>query len=283
MSTIAELKRKFRDELSHIYPIPEIDQFFVLTANEYLAYSKLEILLKKDEKVSPLNEKMMESVLKGLKLQEPIQYLLGHTEFYGLHFKVSPYVLIPRPETEELIRWILDESDDSVKSILDLGTGSGCIAISLKNAMPQAQVFGIDKSVKALNLAQQNADLNEVGVDFFAFDILEQESLNFMDFDIMVSNPPYVTESDKAKMERNVLDFEPHTALFVTDDDPLIFYRKIVDLADGHLKSGGKLFFEINESFHAEIRSLLVDRGYTSVEIKKDLNGRYRMAKGIKP
>lgn len=282
MPTIADLKRKFREELSHIYPIPEIDQFFILTANEYLAYSKLDILLKKDEKVNSVNQKMFESVLDGLKRQEPIQYLLGHTEFYGLRFKVSPDVLIPRPETEELIRWILEETKSKVQSILDLGTGSGCIAISLKKALPHVQVYGIDKSVRALNSARQNAELNKAGVEFFAFDLLEQESLGFMKFDLMVSNPPYVTETDKLRMDNNVLNFEPHAALFVYDDDPLIFYRRIVDLADGHLKRGGKLFFEINERFHAEIRSLLNDRGYTSVEIKKDLNGRYRMAKGIK-
>ncbi|HKK39007.1 MAG TPA: peptide chain release factor N(5)-glutamine methyltransferase [Cryomorphaceae bacterium] len=282
MSTIADLKLKFREELNLFYPREEIDHFFTMTVNEFLGYSRAQIQIRLGETVNDAKVAMMDAVLKGLQVYEPIQYLLGHTEFYGLRFEVNPHVLIPRPETEELIRWITDESKNSAQSILDLGTGSGCIAICLRKAMPHASVFGIDKSIKALNLAQRNAEINKVGVEFFAFDILKQESLGFMRFDLMVSNPPYVTVKDKSKMARNVLDYEPHQALFVPEDDPLIFYRKIVDLADGHLNKGGKIFFEINESFGAEIRSLLMDRGFSSVQLKKDLNGRIRMAKAIK-
>ena len=282
MPSIADLKSRFRDKLFDQYPQREIDQFFAMTANELLGYSRAEIQIRLDEIVQDSKASMLEAVIKGLQANEPIQYLLGHAEFYGLRLKVNPDVLIPRPETEELVRWITDESGDSAQSILDLGTGSGCIAISLKKFMPHAQVFGVDKSIEALNLAQQNAKLNNTGIEFFAFDILKQESFGFMKFDLMVSNPPYVTNEDKEKMERNVVDFEPHLALFVPEDDPLVFYRNIVDLAEGHLNKGGKIFFEINESFAAEIRSLLMDRGFTSVEIRKDLNGRFRMAKGIK-
>ncbi len=282
MPTIAALKLRFREELSHAYPRLEIDHFFAMTAYELLGYSRAEIQINRNESVENSKVERIDSIIQGLQVYEPIQYLLGFSDFYGLRFKVNSNVLIPRPETEELVRWVLDESEDSVQSILDLGTGSGCIAISLKKAMPHAQVFGVDKSVEALNLAQHNAKINDVNMEFFGFDILKQESLGFMNFDIMVSNPPYVTYEDKEKMERNVLDFEPHIALFVPEDDPLIFYRNIVDLAEGHLKKGGKIFFEINESFDAEIRSLLTDRGFTSVEIRKDLNGRFRMAKGIK-
>lgn len=282
MPTIAALKLKFREELHDSYPRLEIDHFFAMVAQELLGYSGAEIQMNPDESVAELKAQSMDRILKGLLRSEPIQYLLGFSDFYGLRFKVNPHVLIPRPETEELVRWVLDESGDSVQSILDLGTGSGCIAISLKKAMPHVQVLGVDKSVEALNLAQQNAIVNDANMEFFGFDILKQESMGFMKFDIMVSNPPYVTYEDKEKMEPNVLDFEPHIALFVPEDDPLIFYRNIVDLAEGHLKKGGKIFFEINESFSPEIRSLLTDRGFTSVEIRKDLNGRYRMAKGIK-
>jgi len=282
MSTLADLKRRFREDLILLYPRQEIDQFFAMTAFEYLGYSRAEIQLRLQENLAESQVKMMETVLQGLQIEEPIQYLLGYAEFYGLRLKVNPSVLIPRPETEELIRWITDELRITSPSILDLATGSGCIAISLRKAMPHASVFAIDKSIEALNLAQKNAEINNVGVEFFAFDILAQESFGFMSFDLMVSNPPYVTFEDKKKMDRNVLDFEPHMALFVPGDDPLIFYRKILDLADGHLNKGGKIFFEINESFAGEIRSLLMDRGYTSVEIRKDLNGRFRMAKGIK-
>lgn len=282
MPTIADLKLRFRDELSPIYPRDEVDQFFALTVEEFLGYSRAEMQLRLDEEVADAKQPIIEAVIHGLYVHEPIQYLLGHAHFYGLKLKVNPYVLIPRPETEELVRWITDETGGSTKSILDLGTGSGCIAISLRKAIPHASVFAADTSIEALNLAQQNAELNGAGIEFFAFDILKQESLGFMNFDVIVSNPPYVTNEDKLKMEKNVVDFEPHLALFVPEDDPLIFYRRIVDLADGHLNKGGKIFFEINESFSSEIRSLLMDRGFTSVEIQKDLNGRNRMAKGIK-
>lgn len=282
MPTIADLKLRFREELIPIYPREEVDQFFALTMEDFLGYSKAEIQLRMDENIADAQQPLIEAVIHGLFVNEPIQYLLGHTYFYGLKLKVNPYVLIPRPETEELVRWIRDETGQSTKSILDLGTGSGCIAISLRKSIPHASVYAADMSVEALNLAQQNAEMNNAGIEFFSFDILKQEGLGFMRFDMIVSNPPYVTSEEKEKMEKNVVDYEPHLALFVPEDDPLIFYRKIVDLADGHLNKGGKIFFEINESFSVEIRSLLMDRGFTSVEIRRDLNGRYRMAKGIK-
>jgi release factor glutamine methyltransferase len=282
MSTIVDLKLRFREVLGGQYPPREIDQFFTMTVEEFLGYSKAEIHINVNEIIQEAELEKIAEVLNGLRLNEPIQYLLGYTEFYGLKFKVNPHVLIPRPETEELIRWITEDSKEPYQSILDLGTGSGCIAISLKKEIPHANVYAVDKSIRALNLAKKNAELNDVGVEFFAFDILKQEGLAFMSFDLMVSNPPYVTLEDKEKMARNVVDFEPHLALFVPEDDPLIFYRRIVDLADGHLNKGGKIYFEINESFAVEIRSLLMDRGFTSVEIRKDLNGRFRMAKGIK-
>ncbi|HKL39772.1 MAG TPA: peptide chain release factor N(5)-glutamine methyltransferase [Cryomorphaceae bacterium] len=282
MSTLTDLRLRFKEELEDQYPLREIDQFFAMTAEEFLGYSKTKIHLSGDEIIREEKIDQFEKVLFGLGIHQPIQYLLGYAEFYGLKFQVDSHVLIPRPETEELIRWIAEGSKSSDLRILDLGTGSGCVAISLKKEIPHANVYAVDKSIGALNLAKANAKLNDVDVEFFAFDILKQESLTFMSFDLMVSNPPYVTLEDKRKMAKNVLDFEPHLALFVPEDDPLVFYRRIVDLADGHLKKGGKIFFEINESFAAEIRSLLMDRGFTSVEIRKDLNGRYRMAKGIK-
>jgi len=282
MPTLAKLKLKFRAELIGQYPLREIDQFFAMSVEEVLGYSRVEIHVNSDEVIQGAKRDKFDTIIRGLRSNEPIQYLLGSTEFYGLKFKVNPHVLIPRPETEELIRWIAEDCKESNNSILDLGTGSGCIAISLKKEIPHAIVHGVDKSISALNLAKKNAELNKIGVEFFAFDILNQESLGFMSFDLMVSNPPYVTLEDKKVMAKNVVDYEPHLALFVSEGDPLIFYRRIVDLAEGHLVKGGKIFFEINESFASEIRSLLTDRGFTSVEIRKDLNSRYRMAKGIK-
>jgi release factor glutamine methyltransferase len=192
-------------------------------------------------------------------------------------------VLIPRPETEELVHWILKDSLPEKPSIIDLGTGSGCIAIALKDQIKDAKVFGADVSVAALNIANENADLNKMEVDFFLFDILQRESLGFMQFDLMVSNPPYVRKSEEAMMAPNVLAHEPHTALFVPDEDPLIFYRKIADLAKGQLNPSGKLYFEINEAFGDEMVQMLSEKGFTSVELKKDFNGKDRMIRATKP
>ncbi len=282
--TIAELRQIFMSRLHDIYESEEISSLFSIVVEDILGYNRAEMHVRLSESVHPVKIGMIEAIIEGLIRQEPIQYMLGKAEFYGMNFRVNPHVLIPRPETEELVRWIIDEVNPVSKemNLIDLGTGSGCIAIALKKHLTRARVYGIDKSVSALNIAQQNAELNGVGVDFFGFDLLERESLNFMEFDVMVSNPPYVTYSDKEEMSRNVLDYEPHEALFVENGDPLLFYRKIVDLADGHLNKNGKIFFEINERFGPEIRSLLTDRGYNRVEIRADLNGKDRMVKAEK-
>jgi release factor glutamine methyltransferase len=164
-----------------------------------------------------------------------------------------------------------------------LGTGSGCIALALKDQIPDGSVFGADVSIAALNIANENAGLNKLNVEFFHFDILNQESLGFMDFDLIVSNPPYVTRSEEILMAPNVLENEPYVALFVPDENPLLFYRKITDLAEGHLNRHGKLYFEINEAYGKEVVQLLRDRGYRDVEIKKDFNGKDRMIRATKP
>lgn len=280
---VSAVVQRFRSELIPHYPVREIESFIILAFEDIMHYSRLDIFMQAEAEVPPAQMELFEYILDGLLKHEPIQYLIGSTVFYGLPIRVTTDVLIPRPETEELIHWILKDSMVSQPKIIDLCTGSGCIALALKDQIAGASVFGADLSVSALNIAQENAALNKLDVEFFHFDILTQESLGFMDFDLMVSNPPYVTYSEKALMAQNVLDNEPHMALFVPDDNPLLFYRKITDLADGHLNKLGKLYFEINEAYGKDVVQLLRDRGYTDVEIKKDFNGKDRMIRATKP
>ena len=280
---VSSVVQRYRSELFSIYPVREIEQFIALVFDDVMHFSKIEIFMNGDTLVSTVHLALFETVLEGLKEQQPIQYLLGQTVFYGLPMRVNPDVLIPRPETEELVHWILKDELKKYPRVIDLGTGSGCIALALKDQLEEAKVYGVDNSVAALNIAMENARRNELEVEFFHFDILSKESLEFMNFDLMVSNPPYVTQQDRRFMSPNVLDNEPHSALFVYHDDPLIFYRKIVDLAEGHLNRSGKLYFEINEAFGNEILQFLKDRGFVHVEMKKDFNGRDRMIRGTKP
>jgi len=272
----------FRSELLTLYPVREIEQFITIAFEDVMHFSKTAMHLKADAQVGATQFSMFEAIIEGLKNQEPIQYLIGHTVFYGLPIKVNPSVLIPRPETEELVHWIIKQGVGNGARVIDLGTGSGCIAIALKDRFAEAQVYGVDNSIDALDVAMENATRNNLEISFFQFDILRQQRLGFMNFDLMVSKPPYVTIGEKRQMHANVLDNEPHGALFVPDDDPLLFYRKIADLADGHLNRGGSIFFEINRAFGADVAQLLSDRAYIDVEIKKDFNGNDRMVKAKK-
>ena len=231
-----------------------------------------------------------EKALQRLLQQEPIQYVLGDTEFFGYPFQVNQHTLIPRPETEELVAWIIEDMKNknqansqqkplkSTITILDIGTGSGCIPISLAKELPQAKVSSIDVSEEALQVARKNSALNKVAVNFIQQDILKAENLQEK-YDVIVSNPPYVRELEKEQMHQNVLDFEPELALFVQNDDPLIFYRKIAQLAKNALIENGKLYFEINEYLPEEMVSLLEEIGYQNIELKKDIFGKFRMCK----
>lgn len=279
---VSAVVQLYRQELRSIYPLVEVDSLIAIAFEEVLAYSKVDIFMNKDIPVPDQLVERLFSILEELKAQKPIQYIIGKTVFYGLPIEVNNHVLIPRPETEELVHWILKADLDPNCSVLDLGTGSGCIALALKDNLKNAVVRGADVSVRALNTATKNAQLNNLNVHFFQFDILEQESLGFMKFDLIVSNPPYVQEVEKDLMERNVLEYEPQSAIFVGQEDPLIFYRKIVDLADGHLTKRGRLFFEINAAFGSEIVQLLKDRGFLNVSLKKDYNGKDRMVSAVK-
>jgi len=277
---LSQLKINFTTVLQGVYDKEEVHCFFYILCDFFLQYSRFEVSMSQDTMVSETNIARFEKVLLRLKAQEPIQYILGTTEFYGLTFKVNEHTLIPRPETEELVDWVLSNlhDQDSVLDILDIGTGSGCIAISLAKNIPTARVSGLDISEKALEVAQENAVKNQVLVSFCKKDILETTALKNK-YDVMVSNPPYVRQLEKKAMNANVLDYEPGLALFVPNEDPLLFYRKIAQLALVSLQTRGWLYFEINEYLSKEMDVLLKDIGFANIEIKKDFREVPRMIK----
>ena len=267
-----------KKELEGIYPKEEIESLTFLIFEKLKGYSRTQFLLAKDEELSKEEFSEIEKIVARLKNHEPIQYILGMTEFYGLSFYTVPEVLIPRPETEELVQWIIQENKLSKPSILDIGTGTGCIAISLQKNIPQSTVLACDISPACLETTWRNAKLNVVDISVFEFNILTQTpEVDFSNLDIIVSNPPYVCESEKLKMEKNVLDFEPELALFVSDNDPLLFYNRISDFAKTQLKAGGKLYFEINEAFGEECSVMLQQKGFSEVILRKDIHGKDRM------
>lgn len=277
---LIEFRNNFKESILNLYGEEETRSFFYLLAEAYLKLSKAEIALNLQRQLTDKEILLFEKALRRLQAEEPIQYIIGKTEFYGLPFKVNPTVLIPRPETEELVDLIIQENKEKKISILDIGTGSGCIAISLAKYLPQAHIFGLDISEKALHTAQENAIANQVKVEFFMADILKVRQLP-QQFDVIVSNPPYVRESEKMQMHNNVLKNEPHSALFVPNNDPLLFYEKIASLAKGYLNSGGELYFEINEGYGNEVMTMLKKKGFEQVVLRKDIFGKDRMVKGI--
>ena len=280
---IKEYRSHFIEELTPIYDAGEAESFFYLILEEKHQLKRIDLALHSDLEFSEEESSVWNSILEQLKLEIPIQYLLGKTSFYGLDFEVNANVLIPRPETEELVDWII-ANDQMTKSlnpqkILDIGTGSGCIAISLAKNIPNAQVYAIDVSGKALATAKKNAVLNEVNVTFISQNILQTENLE-QQFDIIVSNPPYVRNLEKEEIKKNVLDNEPHLALFVEDNDALIFYKKIAELARKNLAENGRLYFEINQYLGAEMIDLLEKMNFKNIELRKDIYGNDRMIKG---
>lgn len=278
--TIKNYKEQFFAELSSIYPNTEIDSFFLILADEYLNLQRIDITLNPGFNIDNSMLLVLNSTLERLKNEEPIQYIIGTTEFYGFPFLVDKNTLIPRPETEELVEWILLEVE-KIKNpkplhLLDIGTGTGCIPISLAKNLPTANISAIDVSTNALKIASKNAKENNVNVDFIEIDILETETLN-KQFGIIISNPPYVRELEKVEIQNNVLQNEPHLALFVSDDNPLIFYNKIADLAKQHLTKDGLLFFEINQYLGEETVKILSEKGFKNIELRKDMSGNDRM------
>lgn len=268
-----------RSELQGLYPDTEIRSFTKLLISKLTGFSNTEIILNKNTIFSAEQRKILDSFIEKLKIHMPIQYILGKTEFYGLEFIVNQSVLIPRPETEELVEWILNSvHDNSNLKLLDIGTGSGCIAISLKNSLPKSQVNAFDISEEALLIAQKNAELNNLKINFEQVDILKNLNLNEK-WDVIVSNPPYIPENEKIEISQNVLDFEPHLALFVPEIDPLLFYKKIADFGKAHLNENGSLFFEIHYTKANQIIELLKSLGYIEIELRKDIYKNDRMIK----
>jgi len=264
-------------ELAGVYPNTEIDGFTRLIFEAICGWGFTEQVAKKHERISVTDFEKIESIVSRLKKFEPIQYILKETEFYGLKLKVNPSVLIPRPETEELVQWILQSKLPANARILDIGTGSGCIALALKNQLKNSEITGIDISEMALETATKNARLNNLDVRFFQADILKWEAFSWEKYDIIVSNPPYIRESEKQQMHANVLEYEPTNALFVTDNDPLVFYRAISAFAKKYLTEKGRLYFEINENLGSEMSQLLLENGFRDIEISNDINGKNRM------
>jgi len=284
--TLKNFRTYFTDTLKEIYPKTEIDTFFFLLIEEKLNLQRVDSVMQPDFLIIDAILSELKVILKRLLKEEPIQYIIGNTEFYGLPFKVNKNTLIPRPETEELVEWVLKEVTElqirkiEKISILDIGTGTGCIPISLAKNLSNSSISAIDVSGDALKVAQQNATLNNVEISFLEMDILETKELP-QQYNLIVSNPPYIRELEKVEISNNVLENEPHLALFVKDNNPLIFYSKIADLARIHLKKGGLLFFEINQYLGKETVEMLKQKDYNTITLKKDLFGNDRMVKAI--
>ncbi|RKE95068.1 peptide chain release factor N(5)-glutamine methyltransferase [Ichthyenterobacterium magnum] len=279
---LKSLRTYFNNELLGYYPETEIQSFFNLLTEHILKMKRIDVSLNLYMLVSGKKYDKYQNAINGLQAYKPIQYILGETEFYGLPFKVDNSVLIPRPETEELVDWIIKENKLKENiSILDIGTGSGCIAITLAKHLPHAKIYALDISKEALKTANSNAKLNKVDVEFIEADALDFIIEN-IEFDIIVSNPPYVREKEKSAMKPNVLQHEPHLALFVEDDDALVFYRKIAEQSHNLLKPNGQLYFEINQYLANDIKLLLEKQHFKAIELKQDIFGNDRMVKGIK-
>jgi len=285
---LKEIKLIFHKELDSFYPKEEVTSFFQLLIAHYFDMERFVLAIQPEMVISKEQETPLFEALSKLKLHEPIQHIIGSTHFMDMNFKVNKNVLVPRPETEELVRWMIDEIQGTKYEvqneklrILDIGTGSGCIAISLAKNLPEAKVYALDVSSDALEVAKKNAHLNDVNITFLNQDILELESLEER-FDIIVSNPPYVRELEKTEMHTNVLEHEPDLALYVSNDNPLVFYKAITDFAVKNLTKGGALFFEINQYLGKETKQLLIDHNFSEIELRKDMFGNDRMLKGKK-
>ena len=284
ITTIKTISFLFREKLGNIYHEREIDTILFLMANKIMGFSKSDMILKKEEVIKESDALKFIKILEELLENKPVQYILGETEFYGLPFKVNEYVLIPRPETEELVKWMIEEigTDQNLKKnnpvILDIGTGSGCIAIALKKNIPDSDIMGVDVSGEALQVAVENANRNKVEVLFRPMNILNKRYEDSpVKFDVIVSNPPYISVAEKESMAPNVIRYEPHSALFVEGDDVLLFYKRILEFAKRNLQAGGYVFFEIHEDHGEKLISYMEKENFSDVLLKKDINGKDRM------
>jgi len=277
---LREVKNVFHSELDELYGKEEVSSFFYLLIEHYFELERFVLAIQPELVIDKQQETVIFKALSELKLEKPVQHIIGKTHFMELDFKVNAHVLIPRPETEELVRWVLEDfqlSDKSLK-ILDMGTGSGCIPISLAKNLSMVNVNALDISMDALEVAKENARTHNVEVDFFQADMLELN--DEIKYDVIISNPPYVRELEKAEMRNNVIAHEPDIALFVPDEDPLKFYVAIVKFASKHLNSKGCLYLEINQYLGTEMKMLLKKYGFSAIELRKDMFGNDRMLKG---
>ncbi len=285
---LKDIEHIFHQELDNLYNTNEVTSFFNWLIEHYLSLKPLDMIMNPEYAVTKLEEQPLFQAMSELKQYKPIQYILGSTEFYGLTFDVNSHTLIPRPETEELVSKIITDysshSNDSKLTILDIGTGSGCIAVTLAKYLLNTQVTAIDISEATLKTAKENAVLNDVDISFITADILNYNDLTIdhSPFDVIVSNPPYVRNSEKSEIQLNVLDHEPHQALFVDDNDPLVFYRSICEFALDHLKPKGTLYFEINEYLGIAMLELVAAYEFETIELIKDMSGKDRMLKAVR-
>ena len=289
---VRDCRRHYVSELEKIYGSDEANALIMILLEHYFGINRIKIAMEPELRLSESELLTLHFAVKELLKNKPVQYIIGETEFCGMRFFVNENVLIPRPETEEMVKNIAtcrdkaclvptgcDVETDDRPSFLDIGTGSGCIAISLAKLLKNSVVTAVDVSEKALEVAKKNAEANDVNVNFILDDILNPKNPELIDnqFDIIVSNPPYVCESEKSEMRANVLDYEPSSALFVSDNDPLIFYRKILEFAQRTLNPDGEVWFEINEKLSTEMKNLCVEMGFKNVEIIKDFRERDRI------
>ena len=277
-----DIFNKFKAELSGLYEAKEINNLLYILFEEYAGLKRAELAISNDLIITdPVKEKL-ETAVNHLKNYKPVQYIIGKAWFYGLELLVNENVLIPRPETEELVDWVIKRNIKKKNlKVVDIGTGSGCIAIAIKKYLPASFVTAIDVSGKALDVARKNAKQHDAEVTFLSIDILNEAMVKKLSkFDIIISNPPYVLESEKKVMKPNVLEYEPGSALFVDDDHALMFYEAIVSFAGNHLKRGGELYLEINEQRGAEVELLLEKKGLGEVVLREDMQGKERFVFG---
>jgi release factor glutamine methyltransferase len=283
INNIKDISAEFKNKLQNIYLLNEIQQILFIVFEEYANLSKVEVITYPEKEITETQYEKIKNILSKLIEEKPIQYILGKADFYGMTFYVNNHVLIPRQETEELVDYIINHHKDrQLLSVIDFGTGSGCIAISLAANLLQPNIYAVDISTEAIKTARKNAAFSRVSVNFIKNDILNLDFSILPDkVDIIVSNPPYVCNSEKKLMKKNVLEYEPQTALFVNDNNPLIFYDKIAIAGTKLLKKKGNIIFEINEKFAMQIKNLLISKGYENIEIIKDLNGKDRIVKAV--
>lgn len=282
--TLGDLKQMFHKALTSIYIKEEVDALFFITLDHLFSYSRIDYMLNTDTPLSAAQIDSTNAFLSSLQEGKPIQHIIGSTEFYGLNFKVDQYTLIPRPETEELVDLILKNHEQDTLTLLDIGTGTGCIPLSIKHNRTKWRILSCDISDKALSIAKTNAEAHNLNIELLRLDILNPENYSQLPkCHIIVSNPPYVTEYEKELMHQNVLDHDPHLALFVPNDDALKFYSAITQLATNKLYSQGQLYFEINEAFGNEMITLLKSHNFINIKLIKDINGKDRIITGQLP